>query len=120
VPPVYQSSRLPSPCLHPPSSHPNLFSSRSFVCVCVCVCVYVCVCVCVCVCLSVCLSLSLARASERAFWLAQRAPFVCEGEKENEALSFCLLQRNFCFSAARGGSWLALLTGLVSQSTDSN
>jgi hypothetical protein len=30
VPPVYQSSRLPSPCLHPPSLHPDLFSSRSF------------------------------------------------------------------------------------------
>ncbi len=30
VPPVYQSSRLPSPYLHPPCLHSDLFSSRSF------------------------------------------------------------------------------------------
>jgi hypothetical protein len=72
-------------------------------------------CLCVCVCVSLSLPLSLAcaseRASERAFWLAESAP----REKESEALWFCLPQRNFCFSADRG-SWLALLTGLVSQS----
>ncbi len=30
MPPVYQSSRLPSLCLHPPSLHHDLFSPRSF------------------------------------------------------------------------------------------
>jgi hypothetical protein len=30
VPPVYQSSRLPSPYLHPPCLHSDLFSSRNF------------------------------------------------------------------------------------------
>jgi hypothetical protein len=54
-------------------------------------------CLCVCVCVS--LSLSLARASERAFWLAQSAP------RERERSAFvCLLQRYFFVSLLPGGA----------------
>jgi len=66
---------------------------------------------CLCVCVSLSLSRSRARASERASFLARTERSVCVRERE--------LPRYFCFSADRG-SWLALLTGLVSQSTDSN
>jgi hypothetical protein len=156
VPPVYQSSRLPSPYLHPPCLHSDLFSSRSFTTLptntnplllpkqslttdntnflkhaffwattyatdlisttqlVTLPLTMPSVCVCVCVSLSLSLPLSLAHASERASELSgsQRAP---RERKRAKRFGFVCCKDIFCFSADRG-SWLALLTGLVSQS----
>jgi hypothetical protein len=145
---VYQSSRLPSPCLHPPSFAPRLvfpkeasrpsppttttpaaklatdnsnFLKHAFfwatayaadlISTTQLVTLPLTIPSPLCVCVSLSLSRSRARASERASFLARTERSVCVRERE--------LPRYFCFSADRG-SWLALLTGLVSQSTDSN